>query len=215
MGAKSADRIWNAFQRRILPLRRRPDFLAAALRKITSAVPKKTAVAWAQLADTIAQLEARRPGNSASNMIQLVMEAGYEDYLKEQYPNYRSRREDLEQLASFALQFQTVEEFLTQLALQTTIEAEDTSAARRDDEKSASRPFIRPKAWSSTWSSSSCFATACFPSARSLENPEGEEEERRLFYVAITRARDELYLSYPLMRFTAGSGEMMQHPARF
>ena len=39
-----------------------------------------------------------------------------------------------------------------------------------------------------------------FPSARSIENAEGEEEERRLFYVAITRAQDELYLSYPVVR---------------
>ena len=44
-----------------------------------------------------------------------------------------------------------------------------------------------------------------FPSARSMESNEGEEEERRLFYVAITRAKNELYLSYPLIR--AGFGD--------
>jgi len=55
-----------------------------------------------------------------------------------------------------------------------------------------------------------------FPSARSLETPEGEEEERRLIYVAITRARNELYLSYPLIRATRGSeGDFMQKPSRF
>ncbi len=55
-----------------------------------------------------------------------------------------------------------------------------------------------------------------FPSARSLETEEGEEEERRLLYVAITRARNELYLSYPLIRATPGaSGDMMQQPSRF
>ena len=41
------------------------------------------------------------------------------------------------------------------------------------------------------------------------------EEERRLFYVAVTRARDELYLTYPHMRLNAGYGEMMQRPSRF
>ena len=55
-----------------------------------------------------------------------------------------------------------------------------------------------------------------FPSARSLETEEGEEEERRLMYVAITRARNELYLSYPLIRALPGSGgETMQRPSRF
>ena len=55
-----------------------------------------------------------------------------------------------------------------------------------------------------------------FPSARSLETQEGEDEERRLFYVAVTRARNELYLCHPLMRATAGQmGEMPQTPSRF
>ncbi len=48
-----------------------------------------------------------------------------------------------------------------------------------------------------------------FPTARSLEHLELLEEERRLFYVAITRARNELYLSYPYsrgaMRYDAGN----------
>ena len=56
-----------------------------------------------------------------------------------------------------------------------------------------------------------------FPSARSLESDEGEEEERRLFYVAITRARNELYMSYPLMRARFGNSgdDSMQQPSRF
>ena len=59
-------------------------------------------------------------------------------------------------------------------------------------------------------------ASAVFPSSRSVESPDGEEEERRLFYVAITRARNELYLSYPLIRVVQGyAGDAMQQPSRF
>ena len=54
-----------------------------------------------------------------------------------------------------------------------------------------------------------------FPSTRSLDTREAIEEERRLFYVAITRARDELYLTYPQMRLNAGYGDMFQRPSRF
>jgi DNA helicase-2/ATP-dependent DNA helicase PcrA len=55
-----------------------------------------------------------------------------------------------------------------------------------------------------------------FPSARSAETDEGLEEERRLFYVAITRARNELYLSYPLVRAGYGSDSVaLLQPSRF
>jgi DNA helicase-2/ATP-dependent DNA helicase PcrA len=55
-----------------------------------------------------------------------------------------------------------------------------------------------------------------FPSARSLDTEEGEEEERRLFYVAVTRARNELYLTYPLLhRIRGGEADPVQRPSRF
>ena len=58
-------------------------------------------------------------------------------------------------------------------------------------------------------------ADGMFPSSRSLEDPAGLEEERRLFYVGVTRCMDELYLSYPEMRLGAGYGEIFQTPSRF
>lgn len=56
-----------------------------------------------------------------------------------------------------------------------------------------------------------------FPSLRSLTESggEGEEEERRLFYVAVTRARDELYLCYPRFAADRGGRETIQRPSRF
>ena len=53
------------------------------------------------------------------------------------------------------------------------------------------------------------------PEQRSLDTRDALEEERRLFYVAITRARDELYLTFPHMRLSGGYGDMFQRPSRF
>ncbi len=173
-------------------------------------------MAWAQFVATLAQLEATEVRANASKMIGLVIEAGYEDYLEENYANYRSRLEDLEQLAVFARQFPTVEDFLTQLALLTNVEAEDEQPARTDDERLRLSTIHQAKGLEFDVVFVIMLCDGLFPSHRSLESDEGEEEERRLFYVAITRARNELYLSYPLVRAGyGGSGDMIQEPSRF
>jgi len=193
-----------------------PSAVAVCLQACARAVAKKAAVAWAQLVATMAQLEAEEVCNSASKMISLVIEAGYEEYLEDNYANYRSRLEDLEQLAVFARQFPTVEDFLTQLALLTNLEAEDEQPARTDDERLRLSTIHQAKGLEFDVVFVIMLCDGLFPSERSLETDEGEEEERRLLYVAITRARNELYLSYPLVRAGyGGSGDMMQRPSRF
>ena len=53
------------------------------------------------------------------------------------------------------------------------------------------------------------------PHPKSIEDPDELEEERRLFYVAVTRTRRELYLSYPLTRYTYQKGEVLLRPSLF
>ena len=190
--------------------------IAPSLQKCASAVPKKSVVSWAGFLATLSQLEAEPLRRDASGMIRHVIEAGYEDYLEETFANYRSRLEDLEQLASFALQFKSPEEFLTQLSLLTNIEAEDQQAPARDDEQVRLSTIHQAKGLEFDVVFVIMLCDGMFPSSRSVESVDGEEEERRLFYVAITRARNELYLSYPLIRMVAAySGDMMQTPSRF
>jgi DNA helicase-2/ATP-dependent DNA helicase PcrA len=55
-----------------------------------------------------------------------------------------------------------------------------------------------------------------FPGARALNEPGGEEEERRVFYVAVSRAMDELFLTYPLTVSRGGYGPtILTTPSRF
>ncbi len=150
-------------------------------------------------------------------MLRLVIDAGYDDYLKENYDNYQRRLEDLEQLAVFAYQFGSTEDFLTQLALLTNVEAEDDQAAKDDTEKIKLSTIHQAKGLEFDVVFAIMLCDGMFPSARSMESGEGEEEERRLFYVAITRAKNELYLCYPLIRASFGNsgGDGMQQPSRF
>ena len=191
--------------------------IAAALQKSSAAAPKKSEKAWAQFAITVSQIEAEPVRSQPWEMIRIILEAGYEDYLQETFANYRNRMEDLEQLASFARTFQSTEDFLTQLSLLTNIEANEEGTTKSDDEEQIRLSTIhQAKGLEFDVVFVIMLCDGLFPSARSSESTEGEEEERRLFYVAITRARDELYLSYPLIRaMQAYGGDAMQEPSRF
>jgi DNA helicase-2/ATP-dependent DNA helicase PcrA len=190
--------------------------LATALQGCASMVPKKAAVAWAQLTVTISQLESKPARGNPSRMLRLVVEAGYEEHLKETYANYRNRLEDIEQLAVFARQFATTEDFLAQLALLTNLEAEAQGPANNDTELIRLSTIHQAKGLEFDVVFVIMLCDGMFPASRSLDSAEGEEEERRLFYVALTRARNEVYLTYPLIRMLAGgSGDAMQQPSRF
>ena len=54
-----------------------------------------------------------------------------------------------------------------------------------------------------------------FPSVYSFVKMRSLEEERRLFYVAVTRAKRHLFLTYPINVFDKGSGMVLSKPTRF
>jgi DNA helicase-2/ATP-dependent DNA helicase PcrA len=226
IAAKGAEKIWRIFSQKSEVGSQKSEKnpptsdvrpLASALQSCAKSVPTKAATAWAQFVATISQLEDETVRKSAAKMLRLVIDAGYDDYLKENFANYRNRLEDLEQLAVFAYQFASTEDFLTQLALLTNVEAEDDQAAKDDAEKIKLSTIHQAKGLEFDVVFTIMLCDGLFPSARSMESAEGEEEERRLFYVAITRARNELYLCYPQERasFSKSGGETMQQPSRF
>ncbi len=189
--------------------------IAVALQACAEKVPKKGAVAWAQFVATIAQLEERN-ARAPADMLRLVVEASYEDYLKQKYANYESRLNDLEQIMVFAHQYEQVEDFLSELALLSNLEAEEGQPTERDEERLWLSTVHQAKGLEFDVVFVIMLCENQFPAALSLTTRGGEEEERRLMYVAITRARNELYLSYPLIRTGYGqTGSMVQRVSRF
>jgi len=219
VAAKGADKLWKSFSEKMegnaLAVSKSP--IATALQSCSKSVGAKSVSAWTQFVATISQLEDEAVRKSAAKMLRLVIDAGYDDYLKENFANYKNRLEDLEQLAVFAYQFGSTEDFLTQLALLTNVEAEDDQATKSDEERIKLSTIHQAKGLEFDVVFVIMLCDGMFPSARSIESDDGEEEERRLFYVAITRAKNELYLSYPLIRagFGKSGGDGMQQPSRF
>src|SRR6476620_11853041 len=178
-------------------------------------VPAKSKKMWTQLAHTLDEIAPDGQPNPPSEMITSVVEAIYDDYAKMNFPNYDLRREDLDQLAVFARQFKDVHEFLSQLALISNVDAEAAPAQTSDKEAVNLSTVHQAKGLEFQTVFVIWLTDGMFPSSRSLDTRDALEEERRLFYVAITRARDELYRTYPQVRLCGGYGDVFQRPSRF
>jgi len=178
-------------------------------------VPAKSKKMWTQLAHTLDEIAPGAQPKPPSEMITSIVEAIYDDYAKVNFANYQLRREDLDQLAAFARQFKDVHEFLSQLALISNVDAEAAPAQAKEKEAVNLSSVHQAKGLEFRTVFVIWLTDGMFPSSRSLDTRDALEEERRLFYVAITRARDELYLTYPHMRLSGGYGDVFQRPSRF
>jgi DNA helicase-2/ATP-dependent DNA helicase PcrA len=224
IGNRSAENLWSAWDKSLLELARpragnsrdegvaAPSFSERLLAMNVSAKSKKH---WTQLAHTLDEIAPGGQPNPPSEMITSVVEAIYDDYAKVNFTNYELRREDLNQLAAFARQFKDLNEFLSQLALISNVDAEAAPNQTGDKEAVNLSTVHQAKGLEFHTVFVIWLTDGMFPSSRSMDDRKDLEEERRLFYVAITRAKDELYLTYPHMRLTAGYGDVFQRPSRF
>jgi DNA helicase-2/ATP-dependent DNA helicase PcrA len=212
IGNKSADNLWRAWEK---GLDERGEITSWSERLLAMQVSAKSKKSWEQLAHTLDEIAPGGVPNPPSEMITSIVEAVYDDYAKANFTNYELRREDLNQLAAFARQFKDVHEFLSQLALISNIDAEPALDQTSDNEAVNLSSVHQAKGLEYHTVFVIWLTDGMFPSTRSLETRDTIEEERRLFYVAITRARDELYLTFPHMRLNAGYGDMFQRPSRF
>ncbi len=167
-----------------------------------------------RLSKLFGELEGFQKHEALSDMISAVLKNGYMEYLKFTYPNHENRLEDINQLMNFATEYDSLVNFLSELSLMSGISGEEVVEEGKDDEKVVLSTIHQAKGleWRAVfliW----C-AEGRFPNPKAVE--EGEtEEERRLFYVAATRAMDQLYLCYPLMIFDRQMGSVILRPSRF
>ncbi|NBX51802.1 ATP-dependent helicase, partial [bacterium] len=125
----------------------------------------------------------------------------YREYLDAEYQNSRERREDLEQFALFAEQYQDLGAFLDAVTLTGDFGGlMDPELEKRDEGYSEEKMILSTihQAKGLEWENVFVInvAEGAFPSDKSFANPKEIEEERRLFYVATTRAKKRLFLTY-------------------
>jgi DNA helicase-2/ATP-dependent DNA helicase PcrA len=183
----------------------------------------RSKAAWENFVKLLEMITSDENRGKPAKQIELILNNGYEQYLQETFENADARAEDLRQLALYAARYETTEEFLSELALLSTerfkeptaVVAEDVVMGGEEDELLTLSSVHQAKGaeWKAVfliWA-----AEGKFPSPRALKEFDSEEEERRLWYVALTRARDELYLTYPQMMTDYNRQTVLQKPSRF
>lgn len=148
-----------------------------------------------------------------SEIIRIGIDGWYGDFLKKIYPNWQQRFDDLESMIGFAEKFETLTDLLSQLALFNS-ETTDKEMREGNSERSALRLSTIHQAKGLEYPI--VFVIGCadglFPLERAIE--EGDvDEERRLFYVACTRARERLYMLYP--KISSGRNTQLLSPSQF
>ncbi|HEY7393737.1 MAG TPA: ATP-dependent helicase [Gemmatimonadaceae bacterium] len=132
----------------------------------------------------------------------------YDTILAERYDRSEPRLADLDQLRVIAAGYPNRSAFLAALALEPPANTQDLAGAAEDEEDALVISTVhsaKGKEWDAVfviWA-----VDGWFPSSRSLEDEEQLEEERRLMYVAMTRARNHLAVTYPLNVYATRRGQ--------
>jgi len=191
IGNITAARLWDSISKSESPY--------DAIFDMGRLVPKKALDAFHLFLDLLRVLRSGGYNSSPlqpSAAIDHILRHGYEDYLFSHYPNAEERIEDIEQMTRFALKYESVETFVSELSLQSASGGEVEEA---DEDRECVILSTVHQAKGLEWDTVFVIGLndGRFPSVRSLKT-DYEEEERRLFYVAVTRAKEELILCYPI-----------------
>jgi DNA helicase-2/ATP-dependent DNA helicase PcrA len=152
---------------------------------------------WPRLVELMTSISGQAPGDLASQLKRIRL--FYAPLMERLYDNARARLMDLEQMEWLACRYPDREHFLTEITLDPPAYTEDLAGPPLLDEDFLILSTIHSAKgleWDAVFVVHA--SDGNIPSDMATGNTEEIEEERRLFYVALTRAKDWLYICYPL-----------------
>ena len=210
VGEKTAEKLWHSTGDRF-------DANDESQRKkLLEAIKPAARPGLAKIMPVFAAYKEEELQDDAGEVIHRFTREFYEHYAAETFDDFDRRLDDIMELVLYTTKFESTERFLTDVALLTNLDAEIASVDGTD------KPAIRLSTVHQAkglefpvvivlWA-----ADGMFPSSRSMnESPYGEAEERRLFYVAVTRAKDELCICVPEVRRNKDGSVLYCTPSRF
>ena len=158
-----------------------------------------------------AQEQFKSPGEKAYHLRQY-----YEPFMRTKYDDHDKRRKDLEMFQTIAERYNSVNSMLTDMALEPPNESvTDMESPGPETEYLTLSTIHSAKGleWHSVFVIHALDGR--FPTLRAAEDPHEMEEERRLMYVAITRAKRNLAITYPVNMYDHENGVVLSKPSRF
>lgn len=208
LGPKTAMKLWSK-------LGGRCDLSKEATRvRLSEMMPAAARDGWACVSAIAADYDKDDLTHDPGEVIHRFVKSFYDVYALETFENYDRRIEDIKELINYTARFESIDQFMSDVALQTNLD-ERPDVEEVDAQQSVRLSTVHQAKgleWKVVFLVWMC--EGLFPSQRSLDEVD-DTEERRLFYVATTRAKDELYLCCPRLRRTRDGGIQMMTPSRF
>jgi DNA helicase-2/ATP-dependent DNA helicase PcrA len=187
-----------------------------------NSLSEKARGGWQNFLKTWNKLLEAGPSHPAE-LVNKIISSPYRQYLEAEKADSAERLEDLKQLAVFASRYENLEKFLADAALQ---EAFNLQRQKEKKEKIKEGKIVLSTVHQSKgleWSAVFVInlSQGAFPNERALREEGGLEEERRLFYVAVTRAKKYLYLTFPAAnnrgksQYSSWGENFMNEPSTF
>jgi DNA helicase-2/ATP-dependent DNA helicase PcrA len=179
-------------------------------------LPPKSKGFFAAFVADLKRLRATDPERNPAAAIGAVLKGGYPATVRLLYERPDNRIADIEQFALLAAKYDSLERLIADLLLAGDVYGMDSASADLPGEILVLSTVHQAKGleWSHVFIPR--LVEESFPHRRALDEPGGEDEERRIFYVGITRAMNELTLTYPVTMARGGRGPtVFTTPSRF
>jgi len=179
-------------------------------------LPAKSKGFFAGFVSDLKKLRATDPERNPAAAVSAILKGGYPDTVRLKYERPDNRIADIEQFALLAAKYDSLERLIADLLLAGDVYGMDSIASDEAGDVLVLSTVHQAKGleWSHVFVPR--LVEEGFPHRRALDEPGGEDEERRIFYVAVTRAMNELTLTYPLTIARGGRGPtVFTAPSRF
>ncbi|MCF7916850.1 MAG: ATP-dependent helicase [Candidatus Omnitrophica bacterium] len=179
--------------------------------QVLEKIPKRQKTGFKEFNNLFAKLkEMKKPEDALEKVLTM-----YKEYCYLSFDNAAERLMDLEEMVKMSYNYPSIKEFLNDSGSYEEFKGEKRLPEEEREEVLTLTTIHQAKGleWEAVFIIGFCEYD--FPHAKALSSQESLEEERRLFYVATTRTKSFLYISYPQTKFSHKNGMIITQPSMF